>query len=192
MVSAVQKLENDGVKMVEIPAGDYVPVAKPLAAPIITSFSNGRNGGRPRLEMSQEPLIDDIDEAMNNKRERSIMDAFINRETDALFTAKAQSNGDAPEIEESAHNGENGKENIDFSPKPLPDEVKNSMLLDFASLSELGSLAEELINMNPPLPATKPPQEAVSSATKSGTNEHLRHLFSESHNLDDYPSDSDS
>jgi DNA-directed RNA polymerase subunit beta len=193
MVSAVQKVENDGIKMVEIPAGDYVPVAKPPAAPIITSFNNGRNGGRPRLEMSQEPLIDDIDEAGNDKRERSIMDAFITRETDALFTAKAHSNGDTPtETDETTRNGENGKESIDFSPRALPDEVKNSMLLDFPSLSELGSLAEELINMNPVPPASKPPQEAVSSAAKTGNNDQLRRLFSESHNLDDYPSDSES
>ncbi len=48
--------------MPEIPAGDYVPQTKPLAAPIITSLTNGRNGTKPRIEVSQEPLIDDIDE----------------------------------------------------------------------------------------------------------------------------------
>jgi DNA-directed RNA polymerase subunit beta len=193
MVSSVQKLESDGKKMVEIPAGDYVPVAKPLITPAITSFnSNGRNG-RPRMDMSQEPLIDDIDEAATEKRERSIMDAFINRETDALFTTKAQSHDDLPDQGlETAHNGhdENNHENLDFTPKALPEEVKNSMLLNFPSLSELATLAEELINMNPAAPAPKSPQEVASGATKSGSNSELRRLFSESNDLD--PSTSDS
>ncbi len=63
-VMSVDKVEQaDGVKMLEIPAGDYVPQTKPLAAPIITSLTNGRNGSKPRIEISQEPLIDDIEES---------------------------------------------------------------------------------------------------------------------------------
>ncbi len=62
-VMSVDRVEMaDGSKMLEIPAGDYVPQTKPLAAPIITSLTNGRNGTKPRIEVSQEPLIDDIDE----------------------------------------------------------------------------------------------------------------------------------
>jgi DNA-directed RNA polymerase subunit beta len=61
MVSAVDKVENEGVKMLEIPAGDYVPMARPNAAPIITSVTNGRHGLKPRVEISQEPLIEDIE-----------------------------------------------------------------------------------------------------------------------------------
>ncbi len=62
-VMSVDKVEQaDGVRILEIPAGDFVPQTRPLAAPIITSMTNGRNGSKPKMEMSQEPLIDDIDE----------------------------------------------------------------------------------------------------------------------------------
>lgn len=63
-VMSVDKVEAaDGSKILEIPAGDYVPQTKPLAAPIITSLTNGKNGSKPKIEISQEPLIDDIDES---------------------------------------------------------------------------------------------------------------------------------
>jgi len=63
-VMSVDKVEAaDGSKILEIPAGDYVPQTKPLAAPIITSLTNGKNGSKPKIEISQEPLIDDIDDA---------------------------------------------------------------------------------------------------------------------------------
>ncbi len=62
-VMSVDKVEAaDGSKILEIPAGDYVPQTKPLAAPIITSLTNGKNGSKPKIEISQEPLIDDIDD----------------------------------------------------------------------------------------------------------------------------------
>lgn len=62
-VMSVDKVEQaDGVRILEIPAGDFVPQTRPLAAPIITSMTNGRNGSKPKMEISHEPLIDDIDE----------------------------------------------------------------------------------------------------------------------------------
>ena len=65
-VSAVDQFERDGVKMLEIPAGDYVPTHRPPSAPIITSVTNGKNGIKPRIEVSQEPLIDDVDESVES------------------------------------------------------------------------------------------------------------------------------
>jgi DNA-directed RNA polymerase subunit beta len=64
-VSKVHKLESeDGTKILEIAAGEYVPVTKPAAPPVITSLTSGKHGGKPRIEMSEEPLFDDIDESL--------------------------------------------------------------------------------------------------------------------------------
>lgn len=62
MVSKVSQFEEDGKRMLEIPAGDYEPVVRPAPVPMIMSLTNGRNGQKPKYEMSQEPLIDDIDD----------------------------------------------------------------------------------------------------------------------------------
>ncbi len=88
-VSRVHKLESeDGTKMLEIPAGDYVPLTKPPAPPIITSITSGKHGGKPRIEMSDEPLFDDIEEPSSQTQEPiavtkpdtpSYVDAFINQ-----------------------------------------------------------------------------------------------------------------
>lgn len=79
-VMSVDKVEAaDGVKMLEIPAGDYVPLTKPLAAPIITSLTNGKNGSKPKLEISQEPLIDDIDESEEGEDTGAVADGWTIR-----------------------------------------------------------------------------------------------------------------
>ena len=75
MVSSVDTREEEGVKILEIPAGDYVPVTRPPAAPVITSVTNMRGGLKPRLEVSQEPIIDDIDEADDSTHD--LMNSFI-------------------------------------------------------------------------------------------------------------------
>jgi DNA-directed RNA polymerase subunit beta len=169
MVSAVDKLESEGVKMLEIPAGDYVPISKPQAAPIITSVTNGRNGIKPRLEVSQEPLIDDIDDREAEERAKSILDSFITRATSDLLPPSELG------FDESNFEPE---ENEDFTPRPLPAEIKNSLLLDFPSLSELTSLAEELININQTNEDDAPPQRNGQHGALSGTSNPFRRLTS--------------
>ncbi|HEY9787793.1 MAG TPA: DNA-directed RNA polymerase subunit beta, partial [Candidatus Obscuribacterales bacterium] len=91
-VSSVDKLESDGVKMLEIPAGDYVPIVKPPMAPIITSITNGRHGAKPRIEMSDEPLIDDIEEPKDSEaeaKEKSLLDAFIDEQTKDILSLES-------------------------------------------------------------------------------------------------------
>ena len=62
MVSTVDKFEDDGVKMLEIPAGDYVPINRQSTQPAITHMLNGKNGIKPRIDLSKSHLIDDIEE----------------------------------------------------------------------------------------------------------------------------------
>jgi DNA-directed RNA polymerase subunit beta len=83
-VSSVMQFEEGGRKMLEIPGGDYEPVVRPAPVPIITSLINGRNGSKPKYEMmmSQEPLIDDIEEAAPEPAEievpeESLVSSFI-------------------------------------------------------------------------------------------------------------------
>jgi len=177
MVSAVDKLENDGVKMLEIPAGDYVPVSKPPAAPIITSVTNGRNGIKPRLEVSQEPLIDDIDDGAMASAQSSFMDRFIDSETSDLLGP--------------GHNGNDlnfdPSQNEDAPAKPLAQEIRDSLILDFPSLSELSSLAEQLINLSPD---KQQENEAVPTGAAVSQNNPFRRLFMEAVDLDEDPSDS--
>lgn len=97
-VSAVDKLEVGGVKSLEIPAGDYVPQVKTPTAPIITSITNGKNGSKPRIELSEEPLIDDIDDGAPaetggqppaDDKEKSLLDSFIEEQTRDIFSLNA-------------------------------------------------------------------------------------------------------
>jgi DNA-directed RNA polymerase subunit beta len=159
MVSSVDKLESDGVKILEIPAGDYVPVVKAPVTPVITSVTNGRHGVRPRLEMSEEPLIDDIDESEDESAQ--LVDKFIEQETQSVL-AEPQ-----PHSEES-----NGNELVAHPVENAPvqgfkESEKDPFLLDFPSLSELQTLAEELINLQRVVDRTKP----VAAGAKSTSSE---------------------
>lgn len=78
MVSKVDSFESDGKHIIEIPAGDYEPVVRPAPVPIIASLTNGRNGSKPRYELiSQEPLIDDIEEPVVDEAGAALLDSFI-------------------------------------------------------------------------------------------------------------------
>ncbi len=82
-VSHVDQLEEDGKKMVEIPAGDYEPLIRPTAEPVLVSLGMGRNANKVQFDMSEEPLIDDIDE----NTELQLIDDFISAETDDIIAA---------------------------------------------------------------------------------------------------------
>jgi DNA-directed RNA polymerase subunit beta len=83
MVSTVSQFEENGRSIIEIPAGDYEPVIRPQAAPIITSVTNGKSGIKTKFEISQEPLIDDIDEEPSAT---DLVEAFINDQTNDILT----------------------------------------------------------------------------------------------------------
>ncbi|MBI5176013.1 MAG: DNA-directed RNA polymerase subunit beta [Candidatus Obscuribacter sp.] len=170
-VSRVDKLEaGDGTKILEIPAGDYVPVTKPPAPPVITSITSGKHGGKPRIEMSQEPLFDDIDESQVPKAEEkpastpSFVDAFISEITlggdddemdmpddipkdfDTAVQKKAQPQ--SPPVTPPP-NGDHGKANLPELPELLAREIGNSLvrpggISGFPAFSELTVLAREL------------------------------------------------
>lgn len=85
MVSSVDEVEVDGIKMLEIPAGDYVPPSAPLETPLITSITNSRHGGKSWMEFSEEPLIDDVDPDTSNNEAASLVDRFIDQQTKAIL-----------------------------------------------------------------------------------------------------------
>ncbi len=76
-VSYVSELEENGKKMHEIPAGDYEPMIRQTQEPVLVSLGMGRNANKTRFDMSEEPLIDDIDE----NAEVQLVDSFIDSET---------------------------------------------------------------------------------------------------------------
>jgi DNA-directed RNA polymerase subunit beta len=172
MVSSVDTREEEGVKILEIPAGDYVPVSRPVAAPIITSVTNGRNGFKPRVEISQEPIIDDIDD------DAAYLASFIDEETNAALgtpenpTPASKSPVAEPDFAKAdfappnfgAPNGDQQHQqqpqpqaqpqrvelsNADLSAAIAPElsSQQDKLLLEFPSLSDLQSLASELLNL---------------------------------------------
>lgn len=160
-VSRVHKLESeDGTKMLEIPAGDYVPLTKPPAPPIITSITSGKHGGKPRIEMSDEPLFDDIEEPSSQSQEPaqvskadtpSYVDAFINQ----AITDEEDEEDLPPELR--------AMQKAPVAPLPLKGQAQSitdylarelggasglpAGLQGFPSLSELTVLASELTSI---------------------------------------------
>jgi DNA-directed RNA polymerase subunit beta len=162
-VSQVHRLENpDGSKTLEIPAGDFVPVSKPQAPPIITSITSGKHGGKPRIEMSEEPLFDDIDESEAQEaggKNLSYIDAFISQTTEGLDfnqDEKNELNSDKEELSQ----GDQGlfqltksisemltQELTQTKAEANPSEefpLNSEPLTDFSSLNELANLAQAL------------------------------------------------
>jgi len=124
-VSFVDTREEDGKQILEIPAGDYVPDLKP-PAPVITSITNGRGNLKPKLEtaISMEPLIDDIDDTEAGS---DLVSSFIDNETADILSETKGDNGNGDHS-----NGDHGQ-----------------VMVDFPSLTELESLASQLIGLDP-------------------------------------------
>jgi DNA-directed RNA polymerase subunit beta len=138
MVSSVDKLESDGLKMLEIPAGDYVPVAPPIQIPMITSLTNHKAMSQTELELLQEPLIDDIepddeddtdDLASENEVAPAYIHDFIDRETQDLLAPDPAKKSEEAKI--------TANRNI------------KEPALEFPSIGDLKSLAEELMQLQP-------------------------------------------
>ncbi len=156
-VSSVNMLEtSQGEKMLEIPAGDYEPVVRPPQVPMITSITNGKNGKKPQIELAQESLIDDIDEPGNNETENGqeskdnkVLNDFIDTVTsDINFDPSAkEGNGQDTEKPGVAIEAES-KETNELSSLIAPELDQDDDMVDFPSLSELQSLAQELMGIS--------------------------------------------
>jgi hypothetical protein len=121
----------------------------------VTNFGKGI---KPRVEVSQEPIIDDIDEPdIGGEHDRSFLDAFIEHETrEALAAAQAAEEQATPPPAPA----EEEYEPMSLSSAIAPElaSQQDRLLLDFPSLAELQSLAAQLLslgNQNNPAPDDK-------------------------------------
>lgn len=145
----LQHEETDGSKVLEIPAGDYVPVSKPPALPIITSITSGKGGVKPRIEMSQEPLFDDIEEPTGESE--SSAPTYVDD-----FISKVMQEGDEDdEMEEpalpSSDNVREARPNGQGDAKKLSEILNREVgpvLAPFPALSELSTLAHALVGLS--------------------------------------------
>jgi hypothetical protein len=177
-VSSVDTREEEGVKILEIPAGDYVPVSRPPVAPIITSITNARVGGglKPRIEVSQEPIIDDIDEPDIDEPGSSFLDAFIEAQTrEALAEPKED------EIAPQSTPEEYEPMRLSSAIAPELASQQERLLLDFPSLAELQSLAAQLLSLG----NQQTPADDGGVGAASGPREERENSHSESNSIMD-------
>ncbi len=164
-VSKVDKLELDGQKLLEIPAGDYVPLIHPNGQPVITSLTNGRNGAKPRVEISQEPLIDDVEPG----EEDDLVASFIDEQTRDLVSEPAS-------VESPNAHGEPQEEAVDFAPTGEYEEIDANHgeltiaqalqeMADFPSITDLQLLAEQIANLRPATPVGAGEEEGAQRST---------------------------
>jgi DNA-directed RNA polymerase subunit beta len=161
-VSHVEEIEENGITMLEIAAGDYEPVVHPHAEPVITSLAHKESQKKHDLMLSQEPLIDDIDPDdtsfvdafidneianvlggentvdLNNPEEDTILETISVPDPVSEFVAPNLSNETDTKTESPEYNQELAK-SVQMS---LWTEKENSMV-DFPSLSELSSLPQD-------------------------------------------------
>jgi DNA-directed RNA polymerase subunit beta len=168
-VSKVDQFKDGEKTIIEIPGGDYEPVVRPAPVPIITSLTNGRNGSKPRYEMSQEPLIDDIEEEADAGG--ALVDAFINDQTSDILasdgTHPLESDGTGglqpaePQIQSVMITDEADSampQPVASTPEPAPaaavveEPTRNiwadtKPMTDFPSMDELTSLSNQLARL---------------------------------------------
>jgi DNA-directed RNA polymerase subunit beta len=170
MVSKVSTIEDEGVKMLEIPAGDYVPVSRPMAPPIITSVTAGKHGIRPKLLTADEP----VNKPFEDPNTPVFLTDFIESETGDIL-------GDGGSNQNPPVDGHNnaGK----FSSTNLADMITNEhsgsdkLSLNFSSLDELKNLAAQLMNITPEAVGAKSPNRefganqnnSINTASSAGT-----------------------
>ncbi len=156
-VSSVEMLEDDsGQKILEVPGGDYEPVVRPPRLPMITSVTNGKNGRKPQFELTtQESLIDDIDEpAMLHSSgqqgqeggESKDVNDFVNTILGDSFFGPGEDFEDKISIVEEPKQKQ--PQTAELSSLIAPELDSNEALFDFPSLSELQTLAQELMTIS--------------------------------------------
>jgi DNA-directed RNA polymerase subunit beta len=157
-VSNVEKLELDGTKALEIPAGDYVPVLH--TTPIIQAVTTGRNGKHSQLELLNEPLIDDIDPTQDSQESfapdspsgADDLTSFIDEQCADLELGETQSEATAQGTQEISNLNITIAEapdlNITINESDTPYEETEFM--EFPELSELENLSLEIFNLTKP------------------------------------------
>ncbi|MBX9669879.1 MAG: hypothetical protein K2X93_19800 [Candidatus Obscuribacterales bacterium] len=156
-VSSVAMLEDDsGQKILEVPGGDYEPVVRPPRLPMITSVTNGKNGRKPQFELTtQESLIDDIDEpAMFQSSgqqgqeggESKDVNDFVNTILGDSFFGPGEDFENKISIVEEPKQKQ--PQTAELSSLIAPELDSNEALFDFPSLSELQTLAQELMTIS--------------------------------------------
>jgi hypothetical protein len=127
--------------------------------------TNGRNGFKPRVEISQEPIIDDIDD------DAAYLASFIEEETnEALGTPEnptpASQPEPAPDFGQPVGEQRFALSNADLSAAIAPElsSQQDKLLLDFPSLSDLQSLASELLNLGNTTETVKTTNETVTAS----------------------------
>ncbi len=87
-VTSVDRIERDGVRCLEIAGGDYAPILHPSGVPVISSITTkGGRSASPELQLSDEPLIDDVDESTTDSQDQSLLSAFIDEQTQDILAA---------------------------------------------------------------------------------------------------------
>ncbi|MBX9686341.1 MAG: DNA-directed RNA polymerase subunit beta [Candidatus Obscuribacterales bacterium] len=178
-VSHVDEFTEDGQKMLEIPAGDYEPLVRPQAEPVLMSLGMGRNANKVKFDMSEEPLIDDIDE----NAELALVDNFIDSETadilqDLLPPASAQATSESQELRicsvqiaeaDSGHYGTMDADAARAAARAIQDSLwgeepqQEEENLDFPSFSELSALSQQLSQL-----LLGEPMKKEEESTKNG------------------------
>lgn len=174
-VSSVDMYENvEGDKLLEVPAGDYEPVVRPPQVPMITSIKNGKNGDKPQVELAKESLIDDIDEPGNNETktgEESKDDQFLN---DFIDTVTSDLNFEPEEDKQETNTQKPEETKVDtvneLSSLIAPELDQEEEIVDFPSLTELQSLAQELMGISDDEPEEKESTEVVVGAKNQNIN----------------------
>jgi len=157
-VSSVDMIESElGQRLLEIPAGDYEPVVRPPQVPMITSMitsiTNGKFGKKPQIELAQESLIDDIDEPTDSQdtlqpqgEDKDQQNVF-----DFIDSVTADLDFEPPTGSEISRGSEVSKESdtaSELSSLIAPELDREEEMIDFPSLSELQSLAQELMGIS--------------------------------------------
>ncbi|MDZ4835415.1 MAG: DNA-directed RNA polymerase subunit beta [Candidatus Melainabacteria bacterium] len=153
-VSLVDKIEDeDGQKILEIPGGDYAPVVRPPRLPMITSVTNGKNGRKPQFELfQQESIIDDIDEpaifqAPGQDSQAGSGSKDVNNFVDSILADSFFGPDDDFKISITEESKPASAAELSSLIAPELDSSDDGMF-DFSALSELQSLAQELMTIS--------------------------------------------
>ena len=201
----VEEIEEHGQRIVEVPAGDYEPMVRPMAVPVLQSLNPGRGASKPRFEMP-EPMMEEFDETGEDSLIRSFITAQVEemRATDEQaddLEAEAETETEI-EVETVAPGKPNdhildipsittleifNKTETETSFQPDPDAAKAAAraiqmslwgdddeiaeTTDFPSLTDLGSLSDQLSKMILEDDVAPECQPTLCSAVRAGEDE---------------------
>jgi DNA-directed RNA polymerase subunit beta len=152
-VKSLEKIEEEGQKIVEVPAGDYVPQIAPPTPPIITSITTGKGFGKPYAVTAMEiaearPPVADEDDATfaeEDAKAASLLDAFILQEASDVIPDFAVTMIE-PDTQDTLP--ESCASQFVDQESEITEEVESILLdvsnLELATVSDLNNLAEDL------------------------------------------------